>query len=302
MVEQFDRKAFLEKIEEKKGVIILHSLFNKEAKALCEPTKDVRGKFYGLREDPSEAEKAKGGTFLTRKDNIELYHGIDFDLSNENDRAYWDMVKYSPLVAYKMEEAQYIRAARFVIYVEESIAEAKVDKKLLRNKAENLIIADTTENLRNRLKVLGIKMTGTDLIIKDVMMDMADTNPSKIIALYDASIGVHLLIYKAIDENIIFLNKDKFYQVANTLMGTDIESVVSYLNKDKNSDLLEYVRDAIEGTGDEKPVIKMGKPELVKYLEDNIKVKEGEDRLEYSDLSRGDLQKLVTAFRKTNKK
>ena len=303
MAEKFDRDAFLKKIEKDHDVITLHSLFNKEARALCEPTKDVRGRYFGLMENPSEAQKKKGGTFLTRKDNIELYHGIEFDLTIESDRAYWNMVKYSPLVAFNEQEAQYNRPARFKIFIEENIYKEKIDKKELINKAENLVFSDTPENLKNRLRILGVNMMESkDLAVKDVMLDMAHDNPSKLITLYDASIGIHMLVYKAIDENIIFLNGDNFYQVANSLMGTTVDAVVSYLNKDKNSELLEYVRDAIEGKDGDKPVIKMDKSELVKYLEDNVKVEEGKEPLDYTELSRPDLQKLVTTFRKSKNK
>jgi len=303
MVEQFDRFAYLEKLEKDTDVIVLHSLFSKEQTALCEPTKDVRGKYYGLRENPNEDEKKKGGTFLDRKDNLVLRHGTEFNLKDERDRAYWNMVKYSPLVAFTPEEGQYNRPARFVIYIEGNIAKDKVSKKILRNEAENLIIKDTIENLKNRLKVLGINMDNDgDNTVRNVLLEMADLNPEKIINLYDASIGVHMLVFEAIDNNIIFKNKDDFYQVANTLMGTSVDDVVAFLNRTNNEELLRYVKEAIHGDGsNEKPVIKMKTEELVKYLIDNTVVEGDDEPLDYSGLSRGDLQKQVTKLRKERK-
>ena len=243
------REEKIEKIEQY-DVITFRNIHGKNAgKQSFGPTKDSRtGEFLGIPNYTKKQEEEAEEFFLTKNSNIILEDGKELFIKNEKvDRAYWDMIKWNPEIAFSASEAI---ANKVSYYIEVKELEHKVDlsRKITVNKAVNLILNDTHKELIFRARLLKLDMSEDTLeTIQSTLIDIAETNPDRIIKLYDSNlIGVKLLFYKALDNNIIQKDGAGNYKYGINIIGVDEETSLTFLQHRDSEALLERLKNDVD--------------------------------------------------------
>ena len=292
-----ERKAFIEELEKRVGVIRFKSAYGAKHQNPISvvPCKNRQGEFLGIIERPTDEQRKSGMVLLTPRNSVSIDVTKSFDLSNKHDKAYWDFAKWDPAIGFNFEESQSPGVAYYV-YIEEEVANDYVDKEEAILEVKMLIANDTLENLRNRVKILGFDMdTDSEKGIKRVLYELATKTPAKIKELYAAKLAVHLLFYKALDQHLIYKNNDGMFQFMNELIGSTKEDSIAFLSKKINDETLSLIKarmDDVDNPKEGQTVIKLSKPELVKYITDNS------DNKVTEELSRNDLMKVAGSLNK----
>ena len=257
-------KQLLEKIESGEignQVITLLSVYgSNNAKYNVMPTKDkITHEWLGI-PNISEDERKKIGFHLKQDSNIELHHGIDFDLKEKNAKAYWDMVKHSELIKFTRTDA--LNSPQAVFYVEMPSVENKksVDNEKLTHKAVGYILTDNYENLKHRATVMSIDDPAHyDMeTLQSMIIKIAKRDPKRIIEMYGSNvISIQLLFYKALAKNIIVVSKDDsgkdtVYKYGINILGISEEGAIAYLTHADNELLVEEIKEHYDNSSKEK--------------------------------------------------
>ena len=254
------------------SIIYIKSVFSKTLiKATYEAVKDGHGWYKGF-EKLNEDDKKKKNFYLDpKKATIEIEDGKDFDLSNEVDKAYWDMFKWSNDLAISKADAM-SGSSTFYIYIEGESERILINKEKAINKAKTLIFDDTRENLINRARLLNVDMSEDSIdIIQKFLIDIANKNAEKILDLYKGNlISIQLLFYKALDKFVIKKSETGLYTYGNTPLGNSTESCITFLSNKDNAEIVERIRESVDGKLGERVFSK--KDTTVK--ENNNKIKE----------------------------
>jgi|GEM_PF-7088671 len=291
---KFDRETFLKNLESEEDVIVLRNVYGNTGQTVeIYPTKDTGGRYMGIIENPTREQLESGQMrfTLTKKSSSKVKNGTSFNLKDEHDKAYWDMIKHSPVIAYSFEEAQYSPSAMFYIYIESKVSKEAVSKEKRVHAAKSLIFDDSLDNLITRARVIGIDLNGDTLeAVQQIFLEMAMKTPEKIEQLYSANIATNILFYKALDNNIIFKGKDDLYRFENIIIGATIESAIEFITRKDKLDVLALIKDRVEGNTGGKSIINMSKEELVDYIKETREEYKSED---LTALKRPELIKLA---------
>ena len=217
-------------------IIIIKSIFSKEAKLKLQPTKSTRnGRYMGIETNVSEMEKMKRGYMPEVSSAVIIKDGLTFDLNDPQDAADWEWIKHSKHIAKDFDAAQSTGLGEAWFYVHRPGAESR--KKLNSMKEElvllNKIDSDTETNLFNRVRLLGLDMTGQPLSdVKEYLMTAAKDvhRRATVSELYtSADISLKLMLYHGLDNNVISF--DGFaYKYGTILLGTTEDLVLAYLS------------------------------------------------------------------------
>jgi len=260
MIEKFDKLSTsqMEQGTPEDKIIIIKSLFSKEAKLKLQPTKNMQnGRYQGIETNLSEMEKMKRGYTPEISSTIIIKDGLTFDLNDPQDAADWEWVKHSKHIAEDFDAAQSTGLGEAWFYVYRPGAESK--KKLDNMEAElellNKISKDTPTNLYNRVRLLGMDMTGQPLSdVKEYLMTAAkDKHRRKSIEdLYTGSdISLKLMLYHGLDKGVI--NYDGFaYTYGNIMLGTTEDLALAYLANHLNVSIVKEIEDRIYPKQEEK--------------------------------------------------
>ena len=243
-------------------IIIIKSIFSKEAKMKLQPTKDAfTGRYQGIETNLSDMEKMNRGYIPEISSSITIKDGLTFNLNDPQDAADWEWVKHSRHIADDFESAQSTGLSEAWFYVFRPGAESK--KRLDSMKEEmdllNKIMDDSETNLYNRVRLLGIDMTGQPLSdVKEYLMTAAkDPNRRREIkdVYTNADISLKLMLYHGIDKEVIEF--DGFmYKYGDILLGTTEDLALKYLGNPLNVGVVKEMEDAIypkKGEGKEAP-------------------------------------------------
>jgi len=232
-------------------IVIIKSIFSKEAKLKLQPSKGMsNGRYNGIETNVSEMEKLKRGYLPEISSTITIKDGLTFDLNDSQDAADWEWVRHSIHIAKDFDAAQQTGLSEAWFYVFRPGAESR--KKLSEIESEmkvlNKIMDDTEINLYNRVRLLGIDMTGQPMSdVKEYLMTAAKDRHrrNEIAALYeDANISLKLMLYHGLDKDIIAY--DGFaYRYNNILLGTTEALALEYLNSAVNVPIVKEIENAI---------------------------------------------------------
>ena len=209
--------------------------------------------------------------FIKENAVFDIVDGTTFDLDNVADRFKWEAIKNCPLIApdyyakdargnslingtpgdYTLKDYLNRNPRRFGIaelYVERPGVETamRVSKKKLKHDAETYIYTDErgAEGRVLRAKLLGHKMDNMpDSDVTDYLLQVAETDPQKIINLYTGGdTSVRLLFVEARDKHVIKY-KDKLYTYAdNVVLGASDEAAILFLKDPKNAGVYKLIK------------------------------------------------------------
>ncbi|MCK5788372.1 MAG: hypothetical protein KAH32_05210 [Chlamydiia bacterium] len=244
-------------------IIEIKSVFSKEAKMKLQPTKDERnGRYKGIETNLSDMEKMKRGYTPEISSSIVIKDGVTFDLNDTQDLADWLWVKHSIHIAKDFDAAQSDPRAWYYVH-----SPGKESRKKLSEMKEELdiltkIMDDTEQNLFNRVRLLGIDMTGQPLSdVREYLMSAAKNikRRKSVIDLYESEdISLKLMLYHGLDKEII--SYDGFiYKYGNIMLGTTEDLALAYLSNSLNVGVVKEIENSIypsKGIGKEAPVKK----------------------------------------------
>ena len=203
----------------------------------------------------SDKDKQSGKIFIASNEPIEVVDGTVFDLKNPLQNAKWEAIKNSPLIAPErfahdekgdlLIDGSNKKYGRAVLYVERPgiIAQVKVNKSKLINKALNYIYSDSVDGQVTKCKLLGKNMKNhypSD--IEDYLGEYAKRNPQKIIDLYTGSdTEKRMLFIDALNKGVIREKDGVFMYGDKITLGVTDESVIVYLKQPANQKVVDYI-------------------------------------------------------------
>ncbi|MCK5788265.1 MAG: hypothetical protein KAH32_04675 [Chlamydiia bacterium] len=232
-------------------IIIIKTLFSKEAKLKLQPAKDgSTGRYLGIEVNIPEVEKMKRGYTPEISSSVIIKAEKTFDLNNPQDAIDWNWVKHSKHIAKDFESAQNTGLSEAWFYVYRPGVESRKKLSIMEKEMKllNKIMDDSETNLYNRVRLLGIDMTGQPLSdVKEYLMTAAkDPNRlESIIKVYESSdISTKLMLYHGLDNDVITF--DGFmYKYNNILMGTTENLTLEYLSNPLNVSIVKEIENAI---------------------------------------------------------
>lgn len=205
----------------------------------------------------SEKDKSSGKIFIAENENIEIYEGKSFDLSDPYDNAWWEAIKNSKRIAmersYKNAKGELVidgnseRYGTAEFYVERpgKISKQKITKEKQKHEAKQHIFNDSNSGLYQRARLLGNRMEG--LPVEDVqayLLELAERKPEKINDVYTGGdVSLRILLMDAIDKKVIIFKGKQFYQYGETtVLGASQDSVILWMKNPANKRMLDMIK------------------------------------------------------------
>jgi len=208
--------------------------------------------------------------FIKEDAVFDITDGTTFDLDDPRQNCIWEAIKNCPLIApdYYAKDAlgkslingdtkeftlvDYLKnnPRRFGVaelYVERPGVESnrRVSKRKLRHDAESYIYNDDRgyEGRVLKARLLGHKMNNMpDADVIDFLLQIADSDPEKIINLYTGGdTSIRLLFIEARDKHVINY-KNKLYMYADSVLGASDEAAILFLKDPRNANLYKLIK------------------------------------------------------------
>jgi hypothetical protein len=134
------------------------------------------------------------------------------------------------------------------LYIERPGVESqkRISRKKLKHDAESYIYNDDrgSEGRILKARLLGHKMDHMpDADVTDYLLQVADTDPEKIINLYTGGdTAVRLLFIEARDKHIINYKNKLYIYADNVVLGASDEAAILYLKDPKNANVLKLIK------------------------------------------------------------
>ena len=219
-------------------IIRLKSVY-KLGKTTVQPVSDGLGWYRGIPR-LSEEDKRKLKHWAEPETKFVIKDGVTFDLNIESQRITWDWVKHCPCIAMTEEECQFTPGAEYFIYVENEEAAKNVAKKEKKYEAVNCVMNDSPVNYHLRSILLGTDMgTESPVVIKDYLLDIAESAPEKILDIYKShDLSLRLLLLKAMKNMIVIRDEAGVYRYGNTVLGMSESSAVAWMQDIENKNVV----------------------------------------------------------------
>ena len=228
-------------------IITLKGVFSKSIKCTVQPSRDKeRGWFHGVPR-LSEDQKKDLSYFTTPDSKLVLVDGMTFDLRDEVQKANWEWVKHSNMVAMSYDECQRSSQAQFYVHI--SGREAREANKIsdFKYKAMKYIMEDSPTNYENRALILDNDLAGeSPEEIKKILVDIATRQPLRVIAAYEAkNLNIKLLYLQAVQRNII-KKEEGMMLFGSTILGMNMEGALAFLQTKDHFKILEMLEKEVE--------------------------------------------------------
>lgn len=197
-----------------------------------------------------------------------IQDGTSFNLDDPYSAAEWDAIKYCHLISESrnsknskgdlvidgtdtrhIKNYQGFQDARYgyaELYIERAGEETnkRVNKKKLKNQAENFIFDDTHEGLILKAKLLGRDMKNQHLIdIQDYLIEIAERDPQRIINLYTGEdMHLRLLLIDALQKRVLIIKNKLYIYADNVVLGASEEACITWMKNSHNSKVLELIK------------------------------------------------------------
>lgn len=261
------------------NIIILRSVYDKvgDMKYYIQPCKDPKTGLYPacvrkvnsagdmILSEKDRTEYAEGREVFFPEDHVfTIVSGKKYDLTNIQDRAEWDCIKNSKIIAKDRNEKD--SNGNFVIDGikarpnnpgRSGIAELYIDrpgldnarrvsKAKLRNQAENFILNDErgVDGQLNMALILGKDMSNQPVAdIVDFLLRIAEKDPEKIIGLYTGGdINLRLLFINAKKKHVIYIKNKLYLYGDNIVLGATDDAVLAWMKDPRNQKVLELIQ------------------------------------------------------------
>lgn len=196
--------------------------------------------------------------WIKETDTFELKNGKTFNLDDIRQRFEWEAVKHCPLIApdyYSKDsegkslingDAKRYGVAELYVVRPGVESNRRVSKRKLKHDAETYIYNDERGNDGRVLmaRLLGHKMNGMpDADVTEFLLNIADTDPQKIIDLYTGGdTSIRLLFIEARDKHIINYKNRVYYYADNIVLGATDDAVILFLKDPKNANILKLIK------------------------------------------------------------
>lgn len=194
--------------------------------------------------------------FLPENEPIVVEHGTTFDLKDPLQKAQWEAIKNSPMIAQERTEiddsGNYIidggksivdkynnprgRYGLAELYIERPgrMAKAKNDMRKLILNAQNLIVNDSLDHLVLLCKLFDKDMSHSNSNdVEDYLMTQAEKNPERVLKYYNSEeAAMRLLILTAKDKGILTVKPEGMYY-GEIKIGVNMDLAVEFLKADK---------------------------------------------------------------------
>ena len=215
-------------------IIMIKSVY-KTGKTTVQPVSDGTGWYKGVAR-LSEDDKRGKTHWAEPTSKFTLKDGVTFNLNDEAQAITWNWVKHSSCIAPSEEACQHTPGAEFYVYLENEVANKNISRRELKYKAIECILKDNSVNYPIRAELLGVNMDyAKPSVIKDFLLDQAETAPEKILQIYEgADVSLRLLLLKARKNNIIQLDDAGFYRYGTVVLGMSERTAVDWLGDKAN--------------------------------------------------------------------
>lgn len=196
--------------------------------------------------------------FIREDAEIDVVDGMTFDLDKVGDRFKWEAIKNNPFIApdyYSRDskgnslingDSKRYGIAELYIVRPGVEANRRVSRKKLKHDAESYIYNDERgpEGRILKARLLGHRMDNMpDADVTDYLLQVADSDPDKIINLYTGGdTAIRLLFIEARDKHVI-MYKNKLYTYAdNVVLGATDEAAILFLKDPKNANVVRLIK------------------------------------------------------------
>jgi hypothetical protein len=204
----------------------------------------------------SEKDKASNEVLLGEDFIVEVTDGTIFNLDKPMDKAKWEAIKHSPLIAPSREardsdgnlliDGSKTKYGKAVLYVEIPGRDTKLknQKQRLIIKAQSHVIESSLEDKITKCKLLGKDMRNAyESDIEDYLLEYAKKAPNKIIDLYTGSdTELRMLFIDACNKAII-RKKDGVYMYGDTIgLGVTDDACIIFMKEKQNQKVVELIK------------------------------------------------------------
>lgn len=211
-----------------------------------------------------EGDKKPNAVYYGKNHVFKIHDGTQFNLKDPHDKAAWECIKNSPLIA-KSRDAKDVKGnllidgargeglgqynARYGVaelYIENPGVEStnRINKRQTIHQAETWIFNDEkgAQGRLLRARLLGRDMKNApDTEVMEFLLDIAKTNPQKIINVYTGTdTSLRLLFMDAKDRQVIVV-KNKVYMYNDIALGVSDDAVIAFLGEAKNQKLVDLI-------------------------------------------------------------
>ena len=251
------------------NIIILRNVYGKVAQQyIINPCPDYTGRYPDhvktvtsmgdmvLSESEKEKQASGKAYYIPRDAEIEITDGTTFDLSDLYQKAKWEAIKNSRLIAVSRDQTdaqgnlvidgdskRYGMADFYVEYPGQQ-AKVKTDKRRLINQAETFIFQDSQESRITKCKLLGKDMRSAYPVdIEDYLLEIASRTPQRIIDIYAGTdTESRMLFIDAVDRNVI-IKKNGVFMYGDTIpLGVTDEAVIIWFKQVSNTKVADMIR------------------------------------------------------------
>lgn len=217
----------------------------KNGKTTVQPVKDPLSGWYKGVKRLSENDKRNLKFWAEPDTKFVLKEGVSLDLNKEEHKVIWEWLKYQPCLAMSYDECQSRPGAEFYVHLQHKEAVKGITRKKVKYQAMKYITEDVSSNYPLRVKLLGINMDGEDsAVIENFLLDRADTDPGRIIKLYeDRFLSLRMLLMEAVEKRKMIIEPSGAYRYGNIFLGMTEESAIDWMNNSENKSVVRLLQE-----------------------------------------------------------
>lgn len=204
----------------------------------------------------SDKDKLSGEIFIKEIEEIAVTDGTIFDLSVPIQKARWEAIKNSSLIAPErfasskngdlLIDGNNYRFGIAVLYIERPGEETKSknSKRKIITHAHNFVFEDSKEGQITKCKLLGKDMRNAyPSDIEDFLLNYADKYPQKIIDLYTGSdTELRMLFIDSLNKGVI-IQKNGIYMYGDRIsMGITDDAVIVWMKQKDNHKFIDLLK------------------------------------------------------------
>jgi len=190
--------------------------------------------------------------FIAADEAIELVDGIIFDLDNPLQKARWEAIQFSKLIAKERnavdEKGDLVidggqkRYGQADLYIERPGEDNKIknNKRRLAVKAQNFVLEDSQDGRITKCKLLGKEMSGAHYSdVEDYLLNIAEKQPQKVIDLYTGTdTEVRMLLIDALKSGVLLIKNGIYTYGDYVHLGVTENAAISWLKQQTNQKLV----------------------------------------------------------------
>jgi hypothetical protein len=205
--------------------------------------------------EKDRTEMSLGAIFIAADEAIEIVDGTMFDLDNDYQKARWEAIQYSKLIATERtatnEQGEFLidggqkRYGIADLYIQRPGEDTKIKntKKRLVIKAQSFVLEDSQDGRVTKCKLLGKEMGSAHYSdVEDYLLSIAEKTPNKIIDLYTGTdTEVRMLLIDALKAGVILIKSGIYTYGDYVNLGVTENAAVAWLKQQGNAKLVAEI-------------------------------------------------------------